>query len=409
MTLKIINDKKLLENFLSLIVLNVVNYIFPIIIIPILILRLGVEIYGKYIFAFTILSYLSSVVQYGFNFSATNKIAKNQNNKNIISDTYTSVTIIRIIFSVFFVVGLFILLPFFKDLIPIYLFGIGIFLGQGLIPIWLFQGLEKMKYITIINALIRSFSFLLIIVFIKNKNDLNMLMSVQSLSFIIGSIISFFLVKYQLKVYLVIPKRSSLYENLREGWSMFLSTIGMNMYRESNIVILGLVSGYSVLGLYSPAEKLIKGIQSFTNTIVTALYPHFSKKIAIDECTGKIEFFKLGRLLALVFLIVSLVVFFSASYIIRLYLGKGFLSTIVDLRILSLIIFLGGLNYYYGIVGMVNFGMQTLFNRLVWLSGLVGMFSSLVLSYYFKDIGASVAMCFAELVLLFFITKNLKK
>ncbi|MFV0230409.1 oligosaccharide flippase family protein [Empedobacter falsenii] len=404
-----LSNKKIIDNFFSLIVLNIVNYVFPIIIIPILMKRLGIEVYGKYIFAFTILNYLNLVVQYGFNFSATNKVAKNQENKIVLSETYSSVTIIRLVFSLIISIGLILSGVFFKDQIIIYLMGIGIFLGQGLIPVWLFQGLEKMRFITIINTIVRVLAFVFIIFLIKKPEDVNKLMLIQTFSFLIGGIASVLLVKSQLKIQLIIPRLNIIKENLQEGWSLFLSTIGMNLYRESNVVILGMVAGYTTVGLYSPAEKLIKGVQSFTNIIVTALYPHFSKKMSKDKSSGIESFLKIGKLLSILFVIATVLVILFSSIIIDQYIGKRHYSTMTDFRILSLVILFGGLNYYYGIVGLVNFNKQKLFNRLVWISGMIGISLSFILSLFLKDIGAAIAMVIAEAILLFLIIKFLNK
>lgn len=403
------NNSKVINNFVSLVILNVVNYVFPLIIIPILIKRLGLEVYGEYIFAFTILSYLNLIVQYGFNFSATNKVAKNQENKALISSVYTSVTLSRIFFSVIITVGILLSGFFIKDQILMYLMGIGIFFGQGLIPVWLFQGLEKMKYITIVNTIVRFFAFVLIILLVREPSDVNFLMFIQTLSFVLGGISSLFLVKYQLDITFSSPNIESIRENLFEGWSLFLSTIGMNLYRESNVVILGIVSGYTTVGLYSPAEKLIKGIQSFTNIIVTALYPHFSKQINRNGRQGYSSFLRIGKLLAIIFCIGAILIMLLSPYIINAYIGTGYYSTVIDFRILSLVILFGGINYYYGIVGLVNFNKQSLFNQFVWISGIIGISASFLLSYFFNDIGAAIAMVFAELFLCILIFSKFKK
>lgn len=401
--------KKIIENFLSLSVLNIVNYIFPLLIIPILIKRMGVENYGIYIFAYTILNYLNLIVQYGFNFSATNKIAKNQGNIDLISQTYSSITIIRLGISFALILLLILLQPIIPDTLSIYLLGSGIFLGQGLIPVWLFQGLEKMKFITIINLIVRVAVFILIYLFIKDGRDMNLLMGFQSISFMLGAIASVFIIHLNFKIKFSIPKAHILILELKEGWQLFLSTIGMNFYRESNIIILGIVTNYTVVGLYAPAEKLIKAFQSFTNIIVTALYPYFSRKFNGKNITAIQSFHKTGRILALIFLLISLFLCLSSPLIIKLYLGQFIDNTVIDLRILSFIILLGGLNYYYGIIGMVNLGMEKKFSVAVWVSGLLSVIICIVLSLFFQDIGAAIAMVVAELVLLFLILKLIKK
>ena len=65
------DTKRLVENFFSLSVLNVINFIFPLILIPYLTRVLGVDGYGIYAFSFSILSYCMLFARYGFEFSAT--------------------------------------------------------------------------------------------------------------------------------------------------------------------------------------------------------------------------------------------------------------------------------------------------------------------------------------------------
>ena len=407
--LKSDNMRKLIESFLSLSVLNIVNYIFPLIIIPVLIKRLGFENYGIYIFAYTILNYFNLIVQYGFNFSATNKIAKNQNDNQLIQVTYSSVSVIRILLSVILILGLLISYIIIPDKLEIYLYGIGVFLGQGLIPIWLFQGLEKMRFITVINLIVRVLAFLLIFLFVKNPADMNKLMIFQSISFMIGAMVSIYMVRRQLSVKFVIPSMTQIKADFVEGWQLFLSTIGMNFYRESNIVILGIMTNYTIVGYYAPAEKLIKALQSFTNIIVTALYPYFSKKFVTAKEDIVRSFAKVGKYLAIFFFAIWLIFFIIAPYIIKLYLGDTIPRTVLDLRLLSCVIFFGGLNYYYGIIGLVNKGKQTEFTKSVWISGIISVICCVILSTIWEDLGAAIAMAIAEIILLIMILVKIRK
>lgn len=61
--------RRVFENFCSTPVLNIANYIFPIILIPYLTMVLGVEKYGIYIYAYTIMNYFTLFVSYGFEYS----------------------------------------------------------------------------------------------------------------------------------------------------------------------------------------------------------------------------------------------------------------------------------------------------------------------------------------------------
>lgn len=60
--------RRVFENFCSLSILNIANYIFPIILIPYLTVVLGVEKYGTYIYVYAVMNYFTLFVQYGFEY-----------------------------------------------------------------------------------------------------------------------------------------------------------------------------------------------------------------------------------------------------------------------------------------------------------------------------------------------------
>lgn len=65
--------RRVFENFCSLSVLNIANYIFPIILIPYLTMVLGVEKYGIYIYAYTIMNYFTLFVSLVLNIQQLKK------------------------------------------------------------------------------------------------------------------------------------------------------------------------------------------------------------------------------------------------------------------------------------------------------------------------------------------------
>src|SRR5690606_13283070 len=152
------------------------------------------------------------------------------------------------------------------------------------------------------------------------------LMLIQSLSFVLGAVLSLLIVKMHLNVRFTKINYTIIKLNLKEGWSLFLSTVGMNLYRESNVIILGLVSGYSIVGIYSPAEKLVKGIQSFSNIIVTVVYPYFSKQSSNKTIEFNNQFQKFGKILALFLSLFTVFLFFLSSVIMDLYIGEALIN-----------------------------------------------------------------------------------
>jgi PST family polysaccharide transporter len=407
------NHAKIVENFFSLSILNVTNYIFPIILIPYLVRVLGAEYYGKYIFASTIIHYFYLFIQYGFDLSATKEIALIRENKQIVNEIYSSVMFIRVLFNILGILLMMFLcrfIPMMRNDSTLFLLGCGIFIGQSITPIWLFQGIEQMKYITIVNFFSRAIGFALIFILIKSATDYKYVLFLQSLGFISGAIISLIIVHKHVGIRFIKPSLEQIKQQLQKGWHIFLSTIGMNFYRESNIFILGILTNYTTVGYYAPAEKIVKAIQSFASPFVTALFPSLSRTLSKKDDKGSIAQYKrIGKSFSIILLLITILLFLTAKIFLNIYLGENFDKTIIDLRILSFVILFGGMNYYYGIAGLVNLGYANYFSKAVWISGIASILICTITSHYLKDVGAAIAMLSAEIILfIIIISKYIK-
>lgn len=409
------NDvKRVVENFFSLSALTFISYGFPLVLIPYLTRTLGVEKYGVYAFAFAIINYFTIIVKYGFEFSATKQVAIVRDDKDKLSLLFSSVLSVRMLLMLLAMLALFLgtlLVPKFHEEQRLLLYGLGISVGVGLIPAWFFQGMENMKFMTIINFVTRLCSTLLIFIFVKSELDYELAILFQSIGFIVGGAVSVVLAYSMFDIKFMLPKRKDMIFQLKDGWQLFLSTIGMNFYRETNVIILGFVTDYTIVGYYSSGEKIIKAVQSLVSPVARALFPFFGRKMNVGDNTAKHRktFMKGGKYYGGLLAIISVAIFLLAPWGITLYLGDDYLKSIVDVQILSSLVFLGGLNYYYGIVGLVNFGKEKAFTRSVWVAGILSLFICYFLALKFNDIGASIAMVIAELVLLVQILVELKK
>lgn len=81
----------LTANFASLTFLQVFGYVFPLLTYPYLARVIGSEGFGYIALASSIICYFQTVVDFGFNFTATRDIAKNQQNLVKVSQIFSNV------------------------------------------------------------------------------------------------------------------------------------------------------------------------------------------------------------------------------------------------------------------------------------------------------------------------------
>jgi PST family polysaccharide transporter len=192
--------KQLIENFFSLSVLNALNVLLPLVTLPYMLHVVGKANYGAYSYIYAIVQYVILFSTYGFNFSATKQISQCRDDKEAVSRIYNAVTASKALIAVFLSVGLLLCGKFvFKDGIGtlMFVYGLGMVIGDVLTPIWLFQGMEKMKYMTIVNASSKILFTILIFIVVRERDDYQLLISLNSSGYLLAGVLSLILVHRQ--------------------------------------------------------------------------------------------------------------------------------------------------------------------------------------------------------------------
>ena len=219
--------RHLIENFLSLSILNGLNFILPLITLPYLVRILGPDKYGAVSFATVIVQYIVLISNYGFQYSATSQISQKRTDLKKITEIFNAVIFIRISLALILTLLLFCFGIFVKKIFDerlMYFFSIGIIIGDIFIPTWLFQGFEKMKFITLANFTAKVIFTLLIFIFIKVKSDYPLVLLINSFGYLLSGILSMLLVFYIFKIKPGLAKLKDIKEQLVEGWHVFVST-----------------------------------------------------------------------------------------------------------------------------------------------------------------------------------------
>jgi PST family polysaccharide transporter len=404
--------KRLLSNFFSLSILQGANYILPLITLPYLIRVLGIEYFGLLSFATATIAYLNNIVSYGFGLTATRDVSIHRDDKEKIIEIFSSVMSIKIILVfisfVFLILLIFNFDMFFNERF-LYIFTFGTIIGQALFPVWFFQGMEKMKYITYINILSKSIFTITIFIFIQEKNDYYMVPILTSIGYIVAGILSLILVKKEFEISFRFQNIKTLKYYFIDGWDIFIALFFGNFYRNFNTIVLGIISNNTLVGYYSIAEKVIKIIQTLQNIIGNVLFPFFTKKF--DKNHG--GFFQLTykylKIIIGFYILLMILVYFFSSFITYVINGSYVFNIIINMKIMSIVILIGGLNYYFGILGLVSLNYKKEFSKYIIITGLSNIAISFILINLFEDIGASLSLVISESILLFFILNKILK
>src|SRR5690554_1138812 len=140
--------KRVLANIFSLSVLQGVSYLLPLITFPYLVRVLGMESFGILAFATAVTAYFIAVTDYGFNLSATKDISVSRTDQQEVNRIFSAVMMIKLILTVlcfFVLIVLLVMIEQFRENWQMFMLTFGMVIGQAIFPVWLFQGMERMK------------------------------------------------------------------------------------------------------------------------------------------------------------------------------------------------------------------------------------------------------------------------
>lgn len=408
-----IKINKLFENIISLVSLKGTEYILGFILLPYLVRVLGVDKFGAIAFMQGIVQYCIILVDYGFNLTGPRDIAKEKSTSQIafifsnIMGAKLLLFILICCLSRMFIMLLSYMNIYFNERLYWVVFLLA--LGNLIFPVWFFQGIQQMRYITIVNVMARSITVLLVFLFVKGPSDYLLAALFQSTTLILAGLFSYFIIIKNFNYILVRPTISGIMKTFKTGWHIFLSTIAINLYTTTNIVLLGFFTNETVVGYFSTANKLIDSVKGIMFTINQAVYPYASQKLK----NNKKEFWPFIKKYAKVYIgstsAGSLMLVIFAPWIILLLFGDEYKNSIVILQILSISLPIISISNIFGIQILLNCGYQKAFSNTLIAAAILDLILILIVVPLLQGMGVAVVMvcieAFVTISIIFYIIK----
>ncbi|MBL4866103.1 MAG: oligosaccharide flippase family protein [Pseudomonadales bacterium] len=368
------DKKKLLSNFFSLTVLQIFTYLLPLLTLPYLTRVLGAERFGAVVFAQSFIMFFNVLVDYGFNLYATREISIHRDNEKKVLEIFSSVMIIKVFLVVVSLLALtaivFTFDRFLDDVELYYLTFFWVF-GQALFPIWYFQGMEQMKYVTIVNVVAKIIFTVLIFALVRNPGDYYKVPILNGFGMCAGACLSLVILRIVHNQGFGFYRFGVLQQHFRESSQFFLSRFSVAIYTTSNTFVIGLFSSNDAAGYYSIADKLYQALQQIYHPVVQSLYPYVAKQknIAFFKKIFKVSVFLNFGCIALLFCVGEYV--FSSLFTETV--GKESLEVFYILLFAALVV-VPSMLLGYPFLGALGFGVHAnasvVFGSVFHLSGL---------------------------------------
>jgi polysaccharide transporter, PST family len=389
-------------NIISLFLLQGANYVLPLITVPYLVRILGPEKFGLLAFSQAFIQYFVLLTDYGFNLSATRLISIHRDDLQQRSYIFWSTVWIKIgLMIISFLITVAVVFSFHKFRIewPLFFITFMVVVGNVLFPIWYFQGMERMKFISAVNISAKLISVAAIFLLVHQEGDYLLAAACQAGGILVSGLLGMYFVPKAGPLLFLWPKPALLLEAFKEGWHLFISTAGVSLYSNSTTFILGLLAGVEAVGYFSASQKLITAFQGLTTPVSQAIYPRITA-LAVHSRQETLRFLrKTLTWIGTCTLLLSIIIFGFAKYAVLLILGPQFLDAVVLVRITAFIPFVVGLSNVFGIQTMIPFGMTKQFSRILVSGGIVNLLILFPLILVAGAKGAAISLLVTEITI----------
>lgn len=349
--------KTLFANFTYLSILEIIGLLLPLISYPYVIRTVGADNYGVVVFCQAIIAYVVIIINFGYNVSATRKISENRTNVFKIREIYSSIVYQKLlIFAICLVSGLFVLIFLKYDYSVILLGFIGLCIQEVFFPTWLFQGLERMKFITIITFVAKCSCLILIFLFVHDKKDYACIPVLYSIGGFFTSVLSVIILKKKFDIYFVRVSKYRMKEDFLESLPFFTSRLSAIVMERGNVLVIGTFFSYDMVAIYDLCAKIVSILKTPFSLVAQVIYPNVAKSKNMLLVKKSI------KIVLLFGAFVCLFVYLFAPNIILLLSDTSMLGAVSILKIMVLYVPIVGISYLFGASVLVVKGYSREYN-----------------------------------------------
>ena len=313
------------------------SIIFPIITFPYASRVLGADNIGKVQFASSIIVYLSLIAALGIDTYATREGSIIRNDKQKLQKFANQIFTINIITTAitYLIMAVLLILPTklvdYRLLIIIQSMGI-LFTTVGVD--WIYNIHEDYAYITKKSILTQIISMVLLFLFVKKSEDYYIYALISVIATGSVNIVNFIHARKYCKLRLV--RNVEWHKHFKSMIVMFSNALAVNIYVNSDVILLGMMSNDFTVGLYAVSVKVYSIIKKMLNAVTSVTLPRMS--LYANEDKEKYEYLLEKLLKTILTLIIPAIlgIIILSKQIVLLIAGREYIEATTSLVILSI-------------------------------------------------------------------------
>lgn len=389
--------KNLAYNFL----LSASQVLLPLISIPYISRVLTPEGIGRVSFIDSFTWYFISIAEFGIVVYGMREVARQRNNNEERGKLVSELLALHVVSSalalVLYFVAVFLLWNKIQD-IRLLLFSLSFLLVNFFACEWYFLGMERFKYLTLRSLLTRLLGLFSIFILIKSPDDYFLYYAITVVAAIVNSLWNNYLLFKEVPVSF---KKVNWKKHIVHTRVTYLISLLYGVTLMLDNVLLRLASTATAVGYYAFSMKIARTSSLLLTDSLLVFFPRIVSLIK-EGTQSEVQQVVKRNLQLLIFFGVPLCtgLFLLAEPLVIVFLGPQFIPAVIDLRLLAFFPFLKMYNLFLSKQLLIAHNQEKLYVRSLAAGSLLFVVGTLLLSYYFADVGACIAILVSETVTL---------
>ena len=410
------DNKTLKKNIIMNSISSFITLLYPIITFPYISRILLPNGIGKVNFAISIITYFIMFAQLGIPLYGIRACSELRNDKTKLTKTvleifliYSITTIVSFVLYLFFISNV-------KKLYldrELYIILSMLFLLNLIAFEWLFKALEKYDFISKISIFLKIISLILILFFVKNKEDYKKYAASVGFSTSGGALIYFLELRKYIELTSITKIKLELGKHIKPIFTFFLMATTITLYTNLDTMLLGFFSTEEEVGFYVTALKIKNILVTIITSFGTVLLPRLSYYITQKKIRDYRRIIKQSLNYILIISIPVTIYFILFSKLTILILaGEAYFKSILLMQILLPTVICIGLTNLIGIQIMVPMHLEKKLLMTVIFGAITDLIVNILLISSLASLASAIATLLAEIVVLILqvsIMKNMIK
>lgn len=406
--------KKEITDSCYLVLLQGVNQLLPVFVMPYLMIKLGASGYGYVGFSLSFIQYLVLLVDFGFNLSATKHIAVSADRYER-SKVFWNVVAAKVVLLLAATVAMFLLIALF-DTFQVYSKAIfatyPMVLGSTFTFMWFYQGIGRIRLFSVINTVSKLLLLPLIFIYVKQPSDYLLAAFLQAAVFLSTAVLSNIYMFVKKWVCYVRPSMQGIKKEIACSFPLFLSSASTSVYTQLTVIVLGFFCTAETVGLYSSADRIMRAVCFLFYTPLSQVFFPKVSTLAAKRRDDAVQLFRQVRCIVMAVMIVVCFSIFIGSGWISCLLGDDYRGLAPLLKIFSFVPLAIGIGGVYGQIGLIALGDDMTarkFRNVYFAAALFSAVSICAATPVFFAVGACWATALTELLVAVMMYYNYKK